>query len=122
MSVFKARLKGIGKLVAMLSRWRKPQYLTRSWCVFEQYTAYAERIPVEMIMPAEEIEGLKKQLNEEGGLDTVMQGLGEIDIEKTEATKGEDKVKVDRAIEDDVGSKAVNDAVRKSMKRMLGDA
>ena len=32
MSVFKARLKGIGKLVAMLSRWRKPQYLTRSWC------------------------------------------------------------------------------------------
>ena len=90
--------------------------------VFEQYTAYAERIPVEMIMPAEEIEGLKKQLNEEGGLDTVMQGLGEIDIKKAEATKGEDKVKVDRAIEGDVGSKAVNDAVRKSMKRMLGDA
>ena len=32
MIVFKARLKGIGKLVAMMSRWRKPQYLTRSWC------------------------------------------------------------------------------------------
>lgn len=89
--------------------------------VFEQYTAYAERIPVEMIMPAKEIESLKKQLNEEGGLDTVMQGLGEIDIEKAQATKDEDKVKVDRAIEVTVGSKAVNDAVRASMVRMLGD-
>ena len=34
-TVFKARLKGIGKMVAMLDEWSCPVYVTRIWCKCE---------------------------------------------------------------------------------------
>merc|ERR1712100_1017183 len=49
--VFEANLIRIGEVVALLDTWQHPSYLTRIWCIFEQFTAIKLRIKVSMILP-----------------------------------------------------------------------
>ncbi|CAE7191373.1 unnamed protein product, partial [Symbiodinium microadriaticum] len=40
---FGDRVKGIGKIVAMMAPWKDPFYIKRVWCDFEMYTATSEK-------------------------------------------------------------------------------
>lgn len=42
-------------MIAMLDTWERPQYCTRIWTVFEQYTAAKLRVPVKMILPPAQV-------------------------------------------------------------------
>ena len=37
--VFEDNLRRIGSVIAILDTWQSPEYLTRIWCIFEQFTS-----------------------------------------------------------------------------------
>jgi len=66
--VFHGRVTSIGHVVAMMSPWTGPEYLTRVWCIFELFTAsMMEDCKITIEMPEREredfLEGLAKEVN-----------------------------------------------------------
>merc|ERR1712224_251136 len=49
--VFRRRLQRVGCLVTLLDNWIQPRYLTRVWCVYEQFVAHELDIEVQVIFP-----------------------------------------------------------------------
>ena len=89
--------------------------------VFEQYSAHKGRIPVEMIMPDEQRASLRAHV-EAGKTEEVRESLTQVDVQNAKASHAEDEAKVKQVIQDSVGYNAVNEAVKKSMRHMLGEA
>jgi len=119
--VFEANLRRIGKVVAVLDHWKEPRYLSRVWCIFEQYTAVKLNIPVTMILAREPANQLLAEINcGEKGIMEIRSSLSKVDAEKAEATVKADEVKVKRDIVKNCGFQTVNKCVKKSMVLWVG--
>lgn len=120
-TVFTARLQNIGKMVAMLDQWKKPVYLSRIWCIFEQYIATEKQIQIEIIMPAAEASSLQAALTR-GELASIKQKFDNIDVQNAKASVEDDEKKVKQAIQQSCGFEKVNGAVKKSMRNWVAQA
>jgi hypothetical protein len=89
--------------------------------VFEQYVATTENIPIEIIMPTNQILSLKDAI-ESGNIVTVKESLAAIDVENAEASDKADETKVKEFIEKDIGFENMNNAVAKCMHEWCGRA
>ena len=89
--------------------------------VFEQYVATTENIPIEIIMPTNQILSLKDAI-ESGNIVTVKESLAAIDVENAEASDKTDEKKVKEFIEKDIGFENMNNAVAKCMHEWCGRA
>lgn len=115
-NVFEENLKRIGKVVAMLDHWKDPIYLTRVWCIFEQYTAHKLELDVTMILAQEPAEQLLGQINRgEPGIMDIKASLSNVDAEKAQASMPADDKKVKDLIVNSVGFDKVNTHVKLSM-------
>ena len=95
--VFEARLKKVGRVVALLDVWEAPVYLTRIWTIFEQYVASQQEIPVEVILPEDQDRDLMNQLRQgEIGIIRVKEQLSMVSSEAAEAFDPRDEEKVKR--------------------------
>jgi hypothetical protein len=115
-TVFQGRMRACGRVVAVLDAWEQPLYLTRIWCVFEQYTAQHLNVPVEFTLPTDQEESFANQL---GSIDLVgiKKKLEAIDCRDATATQPNDEEKVKRLIEMTYGHDEVNVQIR---KRFIG--
>lgn len=119
--VFESNLLRIGRMVALLDDWDAPQYLTRIWTIFEQFTAIKLNIPVQMIMPADSNASLNVQINRgEAGIIAIKKSLSSIDSAKAEASRPSDREKVLKNIRESVGFEKVDECVKESMFRWIG--
>lgn len=115
LEVFEKRLNAIGSCVAILDTWQTPIYTKRVWCIFEQYTAVKNDIPVQIILPVSEAASMHDAL--ETGVAEVAFALQNIDVESAEASFKADEEKVKGAIRTDVGFDRVNEAVQESLSQ-----
>ena len=96
----KGRLKACGRMVAVLDNWQQPKYLTRIWCIFEQYTAQKLNIYVDFALPKEQGQALVKALQDPDiGIPGIGKMIRKIDCENAEASVPNDKLKVKSIIE-----------------------
>lgn len=120
--IFESRLREIGRVVALLDSWRQPRYLTRVWCVFEQFTAVKLDIPVKIILPKGEAQSFKNEVTTGGGLTSVRAALGDVDVSTATAFLPADEEKVKDKIRSQFGGfGVVNKAVMGSMAKWCGE-
>jgi len=121
--VFGPTLERIGIVVALLDSWNSPQYLTRIWTIFEQFTAIQRRIPVHIIMPEAATRGLMLTIERGSvGLTKVCDSLCKVNSESAEAWEPKDKEKVKDMIRNTEGSfMGVNAQIRKFMLNWVSE-
>jgi hypothetical protein len=123
--IFETRLKACGRMVAVLDSWEQPpevrtSYITRIWCIYEQYTALKLGIPVEFILPKEEAKEFVKNL-QKNGMNFIKEKLTAIECRNAVASNEKDQVKVKGIIEAEYGYDQVNKKVRARFARWCGD-
>jgi len=110
---FKENLKRIGRVVAILDDWNDPWYLTRVWTIFEQYSAMSAEIPVTMVLPPRSDKELVTEIRQgDAGLKKVREELSKVHVQDAKASVAKDEESVKQLIEEDVGFKTVNGAVK----------
>jgi hypothetical protein len=115
-NTFERNLKRIGKVVALLDHWERPVYLSRIWCIFEQYTALKLGVPVEIILTEERGEEIIAEINRgELGIRHILTSLSDVDARKATATIPIDEVRVKAEIERAIGFAGVNARVKASL-------
>ena len=120
-AVFERQLKSVQCMLAMLDTWERPQYCTRIWTVFEQYTAAKLKVEVKMILPPEQMESFQAECRV-GNISAVTQNLTQIDVENAKASVPKDEETVKGLIQQHSSFDAVNKAVKDSMSNWCGDA
>ena len=96
-------------------------YLTRVWCIFEQFKAGELKIQITMILPPDQDEDLKAELTKGmSGFAEIKGNLSKIDVETAEATVEHDAMTVKSQIRSTVGFDAVNKSVKESMTKWCG--
>ena len=120
-AVFERQLKSVKCMIAMLDTWERPQYCTRIWTVFEQFTAAKLGVKVKMILPPEQMESFKAAM-QSNNVGAVTQNLTQIDVENAKASVPKDEETVKALIKQHSSFDAVNKAVKDSMIKWCGDA
>ncbi|CAK9040744.1 Meiotic expression up-regulated protein 10 [Durusdinium trenchii] len=114
--VFEENLQRVGRMVALLDHWDQPQYLSRIWTIFEQYSAVVLEIEVTFILPQASGESLLQQIRKgEEGILSVRESLCNVDAETAGAWCPEDEQHVKRIIEQSIGFEKVNEKVQELM-------
>ena len=120
-AVFERQLKSVKYMVALLDTWERPQYCTRIWTVFEQYTAAKLGVEVKMILPPDQMESFKAAMRS-SNVSAVTQNLTQIDVENAKASVPKDEETVKALIQQHSSFDAVNKAVKGSMSEWCGEA
>merc|ERR1712086_1080656 len=107
--------------IAMLDTWERPQYCTRIWTVFEQFTAAKLGAEVKMILPPEQMTSFKAAM-QSNNVSAVTQNLTQIDVENAKASVPKDEETVKALIQQHSSFDAVNKAVKDSMIKWCSDA
>ena len=113
-SVFNMRVTKIGHIVAMMAPWQEPFYLTRIWCIFEIFTAKKNGSTISITMPPAEKERFMEGLTSEDGnnqLDVLFSALAKVEVTNAEAWAEEDRTKILKIVEEEVGYAEFNLAV-----------
>merc|ERR1719272_1231756 len=108
-------------MIAMLDTWESPQYCTRIWTVFEQFTAAKLKVEVKMILPPKQMESFKAECRS-SNVSAVTQNLTQIDVENAKASVPKDEETVKALIQQHSSFDAVNKAVKDSMSNWCGEA
>ena len=109
---FGDRVAGVGHVVALLSPWDKPLYLTRVWCVFECYEAAMNPdIEFEIILPSSDAELLKEAVSTSDSMADVWRRLSSLSIQDAQASVPADRENIFRLIEEGPGFAKVNGQV-----------
>ena len=124
--IFESRLKKCGRMVALLDRWEQPAdskttYITRIWCIFEQYTALKLGIPVEFILPKDESTAFTNAL-QSNGLRFIKEKLSAIECRNAIASNPQDQEKVRHLIESEYGYDNVNHTVKARFVKWCSEA
>jgi len=119
--VFESRLRGIGRVVALLDSWRDSQYLTRIWTIFEQYSAAKLNIPVQMVLPPAAAKSLLDEFESgKEGILRVKRSFSEVHSENAVASLVEDEIKVKGLIRQSIGFDSVDSKVRERLQEWVG--
>lgn len=114
--IFERNLIRIGQVVALLDHWADPIYLSRVWCIFEQFTAVKLQLPITMILPREPAKQLVDAIGRGNtGIFEIKRSLCKVDAEKSKASFEADEIKVKYQISSTTGFQLVNDSVKTSM-------
>jgi len=98
-SVFESRVRSTGHILALLSPWHNPQYLTRIWCVFELWVACERKdVTLEVIMSEEAEEQFHASLAASGMI-SVWKAFGCVQIQKAKASVLADRQNILRLVE-----------------------
>lgn len=121
-NIFRSRLQGIGKMVALLDTWHNPTYLRRVWTIFEQYVAACANIEVVMALPNEAEKSMIQKLeNGKDGILEVKASLANINSCEAEAWSKTDEEQVKAIVRRDIGFDALNTTVARSLTSWIGN-
>eukprot|EP00808_Paulinella_micropora_P022732 g60377.t1 len=89
---FRENFRAIGRTVLILSPWRNPVPLTRSWCLWEIFCTRLTKASFEICLSPTEVTDFEHALVQD--FDSILGSLSRIDVKKAEAGKKEDQEKI----------------------------
>ena len=124
--LFYHRVTTIGHILAMMSPWFQPAYLTRVWCVFEIFTAASHktsRVNVTIVMPPrEKVDMIKAIIGDvHAGIDQLYTMLANTKIENANASVEDDKTNILKVVNDGHSYKALNLRVNELLRAWVRD-
>jgi len=114
---FESRVKGIGKVLALMGSWQMTLYTTRVWCVFELYTAMqlqdlnSDSYSLEIVLSPREAELFRQTLIEQNRLDAVWRSLSGIQVERADSFVKADRDRILELVKNGPGYARVNQAI-----------
>eukprot|EP00808_Paulinella_micropora_P011923 g3054.t1 len=118
---FREIVRTIGRTVLILSPWRNPVPLTRSWCLWEIFCTRLTKASFEICLSPTEVTDFENALVED--LDSILDSLSRIDVKKAEAGKKEDQEKILALVEGmQGGAHELNKAVLAEMRAWIVQA
>jgi len=119
---FGSRVATIGRILAIMSPFQKPLYVTRVWCDFEIFTAVQRGCEVHVLMPPAQEEALAAALAGDGSqIDSLWRVLSGVAVEKAEASVKEDLDNILKLVEDQVGFAKLNNEVARFLRAWIVD-
>jgi len=117
--IFRDRVTGIGHVVAMMSPWDKPVYLTRLWCIFELYTANEnEHCEVTIAMPSSD---RKKMIEAITNINVLYEALGRTKVQDAKASEKADRERILEIVEKGPGFSGLNNQVNDLLRQWVKD-
>ncbi len=113
-----AAIKSIGHTVMVMSPWNDRLPHTRTWCLYEAYCTRVGKCKFEVALNANDKDQLIKDM--ENNPD-IQQMIGDIDFEKSQCERIEDKDMMSEVIRDTIGLHSVNEIVSDLLRRWLID-
>ncbi|CAB9517390.1 Polyubiquitin (Fragment) [Seminavis robusta] len=124
--IFHSRVIGIGHLLAMMSPWHEPRYLSRVWCIYEMFIASFQNsgVRVSIVMPPREKQDMARTIGLKGGegLDQLYRTLGRTKVENAEASQVEDKTNILKMVEAGPGFRTLNVRVNDLLRQWVTDS
>lgn len=120
---FGDRVKGIGHVVAMMSPWHEPFYLSRVWCDFEMFTAAeTKEVTLTIVMPPREMDDFRTALLEPTGVDRVWRACAGVKVEEAQASVPVDRDNILSMIKEGPGFDALNSLIVKLLQEWMVDS
>eukprot|EP00808_Paulinella_micropora_P008545 g23683.t1 len=118
---FRENVRTIGRMVLILSPWRNPVPLTRSWCLWEIFCTRLTKASFEICLSPTEVTDFENALVKD--FDSILGSLSRIDVKKAEAGKKEDQEKILALVEGmQGGAHELNKAVLAEMRAWVVQA
>jgi tetratricopeptide (TPR) repeat protein len=126
-TVFMEAIESIGHTLMITIPWRSPITLTRAWCLWELYCTRASKSKLTLQLNHMEVSEFYREVRDDSGV--ISSSLCEIDVEKSQAFKSDDREMIFDAVRSlEGGFHSVNvevkqllrDWVRHSAREMAG--
>jgi len=118
-----ANLKRTGKMVAILDTFDKPTYLTRTWTIYEQFTAKRLAIEVMVTLPSESNTALLNEFDKgKEAIKHVRNSMITVDSSLSQASDSVDENRIKTIIQESFGFREVDQAIRKVMASWVSAA
>merc|ERR1712048_500067 len=101
--------------IALWDTWSNPEYLTRIWCIYEQFTAISLNVEISVVLPAEQAEEFQHLIGQPDFLTQVKNAFRRIDCKHAKASVPADERKVKEIIQNGVGFQDVDRRVLESL-------
>jgi len=124
-SIFHDRVSEIGHIIALMSTWRNPVYITRVWCIFELYTAYQqEDCRLSIAMPPRDKRDLVDTIdgNNLDGINVLYDALSSTSIQNAQASEPSDRENILEIVESGPGFQVLNNEVNELLRGWIKDA
>mmetsp|Transcript_101382 Transcript_101382/g.295361 ORF Transcript_101382/g.295361 Transcript_101382/m.295361 type:complete len:904 (+) Transcript_101382:97-2808(+) len=121
---FGDRVRCIGHVLALMSPWQAPRYITRVWCVYEMYVALSPdtRCKLDILMPPGESQAFTHALTQQADIDQLWAALSSVRVELAEASVPADKEYILREISQSVGYASLNRRVVEKLQTWFAEA
>eukprot|EP00035_Acanthoeca_spectabilis_P015659 m.314124 g.314124 ORF g.314124 m.314124 type:complete len:1717 (-) comp16409_c0_seq9:26-5176(-) len=116
---FRSRVVSIGRILPMLEPWHSALYLTRTWCLFELYTAIGEhgKVQIEVILSQEQNDAFLNAMATEG-YRSIDRALADIRSENATASREADLEAIRNLVQSTPGGfEQLNTTVRHHLAR-----
>ena len=118
---FEHKIPEIGEVVALISPWNEPVYLTRAWCIFELYTAIvSDECTLHIEMPREAREQLKAHIfsgaQGENVMNKIYDAFCNTNIATADYSLALDKLRILELLEKIGSANALNKTVNKTLR------
>jgi tetratricopeptide (TPR) repeat protein len=113
-------IKKLGRVVLILSPWSNPIPLTRAWCLWEIYCAVKTNSKFEISITPSQHQSFITMITDDSGEFYKM--LSNINVEKSECGKLEDKERIFSAVKLSVGMTMLNTIVIKKLREWVMNA
>mmetsp|Transcript_13215 Transcript_13215/g.31330 ORF Transcript_13215/g.31330 Transcript_13215/m.31330 type:complete len:816 (-) Transcript_13215:79-2526(-) len=111
--IFEGRLKGMGRVVALMDSWDNPLYVQRIWTIYEQFVCVKLGVEVEFILPSGPAATLITELEKGAeGIGRVLRAVAKVEAESARASFEQDERRGKDMIAASVGFAEVNQQVR----------
>jgi len=120
--IFHERMITIGRVMAIMSPWNEPLYLTRVWCIFELYTANAIGCELIITTPPKERKKLEDALIDYKTMDVFFDALIWTKIENAEASEPNDKHRIFTMVKEGPGFIGLNNEMNMLLRERVGNA
>lgn len=107
----------IGKVLAMMSPWDDPFYLTRVWCIFELHTASVNKdCEVNIVMPPREQRAMITAVSD---INVLFSAMANTNIGNAQASEESDRENIMKLVEENHGIEQLNSDVNKLLREWI---
>ena len=119
-NTFKSAIKDFGHTVMVFAPWNDPIPLVRGWCLWELYCTIITNAKFEVAMSKKHRDDFLQDICN-NAQDSINKTLATINAEKSECFKKEDKDKIFKIVQDEVGFNKINSLVFERMRDWMID-
>ena len=113
-TTFQASIGAIGHVMLVMSPWDQPTPITRSWCLWEIFSAMQAAARIEVVIPTSQRAQLKEKIIAYDKV--VLAAIMGIDAERAEAFKPQDRDSIAQVVTRCIGFAALNNRVRDHLR------